>query len=394
VSDLTCFTGAQILAGDDLEVVSGAALVTQAGRIVRIGEPVADARQVDMSGRLLCPAFIDAHTHVGDTGAKELGVGLPLADAVIPPNGLKHRFLREVAGKAVHVEMMRHGLGEMLRNGIAAAADFREQGLDGVRALRKAAERLPIRMLALGRITEGISGAQAEAEACTLLDEADGIGFRDVEAIPDGLAARLKAAFPRKIFAAHAAEDLGAEQRSRERHRCGQAGRLAEWQPDFLVHLIHCSDEDLAALAARGIRGVACPRCNAILGSGIPRLARWARLGLQFGLGTDNVMFNSPDMFREMDCASRVTRGVEGEAAAIDTRLLLKAATIQGARALRLDADLGSLAPGKEATFLAIDLTSPNLSYQQDVVSALVHRATPADISTIFICGKEWCFKE
>ncbi len=390
MGDLTCFINAEILAGDDQEVVRGKALVVDGGRIVAVDAPVAGARTVDLAGKLLCPAFIDAHTHVGDTGAKELGVGLPLAQTVVPPHGLKHRFLQQVAGTETHVEMMRHGLCEMLANGIAAAADFREQGLAGVRALRRAAEGLPIRVIALGRIDEGLRGPEAEAEACALLDEADGLGFRDVEAIPPGLPERLKAAYSRKIFAAHSSEGLASEHASRSTQGKGQTARLAEWGPDFLVHLIHAPAEELSLLAERGIRGVACPRCNGILGSGIPRLSEWARLGLPFALGTDNVMFNSPDMFREMDFASRVARGLEGDPATIDARLILQAATIEGARALRLDSDLGSLAPGKEATFLVIDLASPNLAYQQNPISALVHRAGPADIAGMYVRGEEF----
>jgi cytosine/adenosine deaminase-related metal-dependent hydrolase len=387
MGELTCYTGAAILAGDDLEVVTGQSLIVEDGRIAAIGSAPAGAHTVDLAGMLLCPAFVDAHTHVGDTGAKELGVGLPLAQTVVPPNGLKHRFLQEVAGTQRHVEMMRHGLCEMLANGIAATADFREQGLAGVRALRQAAQGLPIRVIALGRISEGLSGAEAEAEACVLLEEADGLGFRDVEAIPPELVERLKVAYSGKIFAAHASEDWTSETNSRAAHGRGQAARLAEWGPDFLVHLIHAPAEELKLLAERGIRGVACPRCNGILGSGIPYLAEWARLDLPFALGTDNVMFNSPDMFREMDFASRVARGLEGDPATIDARRILKAATIEGARALRLDADLGSLAPGKEATFLAIDLASSNLAYCQDPISALVHRAGPADIAAMYVQG-------
>ena len=388
MGDLTCFNGAVILAGDNLDAVRGKALIIQEGRIVEIGDAPAGACLMDLSGMLLCPAFVNAHTHVGDTGAKELGIGLPLTQAVDPPEGLKHVFLQKVTGTESHLAMMRHGLGEMQRNGTAAVADFREGGLAGVRALRKAAEGIPIRVVALGRISEGGSGEAAYGEACALLEEADGIGFRDVEAIPEGLAARLKRACPSKIFAAHAGEDLTCEQRSQAVTGKGQAGRLADWGPDFLVHLVHTSAGELKVLAEHGIRGVACPRSNGVLGDGLPRLAGWVQQGLRFGLGTDNVMFNSPDLFREMDYASRMTRGVEGDSTAIDSRLILQAATIEGARALRLDADLGSLAPGKEATFLAIDLNRPNLTYQQDVISALVHRASPADIASMYVRGE------
>ena len=98
--------------------------------------------------------FVDAHIHIGDTGAKEMGVGLPLEKVVIPPDGLKHRFLQSVSGTEMHINMMRDGLLELLHNGIIAMADFREQGLPGVRALREAAAGLPLYVVALGRMKE------------------------------------------------------------------------------------------------------------------------------------------------------------------------------------------------------------------------------------------------
>ena len=390
MSDLTCYNGAVILAGDDLLPVIDSYLLVEYGRILAVGEAVPGAYQVDLSGKLLCPMFIDAHTHIGDTGAKDLGVGLPLNKVVNPPDGLKHRFLQTVLGTPAHIAMMRHGLLEMLHNGIIALADFREQELPGVRALRQAAAGLPIQVIALGRMSETISPAEMEAEAHALLQEADGLGVRDVASYPPELLKRLRAAYPQKIFAAHAAEDYSSEMRSRSQTALGQPARLLEWQPDFLVHLTHASPEDLQCLAAAGTRAVACPRCNGILGDGQPRLADWLRCGLQFALGTDNVMFTSPDMLREMDFASRLVRGQERDAAALEPRLLLKAATLEGARALRLDKELGSLTPGKQASFIAFDLHSQNLEYQQDVISAIVHRASPGDIAEIYIRGDQF----
>jgi len=152
MDQLTCYTGAVILSGDDLQVVRDQALLVQSGRILEVGDPLSSATQVDLSGKLLCPMFINAHTHVGDTGAKELGVGLPVEKAVSFPSGLKHRFLQSVEGTEIHITMMRDGLMEMLHNGTIAVADFREQGVAGVRALLQAAEGLPLRVTVVGRM--------------------------------------------------------------------------------------------------------------------------------------------------------------------------------------------------------------------------------------------------
>lgn len=389
MDDLTCYIGTAILAGDDLQVVRDQALLVQSGRILEVGVPIPSAVQVDLSGKLLCPMFINAHTHVGDTGAKELGVGLPVEKAVSFPDGLKHRFLQSVTGTATHISMMRDGLTEMLFNGTIATADFREQGIAGVRALRQAAENLPMRVIVVGRMAETGTPEQIEAEAHAILSEADGLGVRDARAYPTAVMQRLRNEYPDKIFAAHAAESFSSEMDCRERTGRGQAANLLDWHPDFLVHLVHTCVEEIQVMASAGIPAVACPRCNGILGDGQPRLAEWARCGLRFGLGTDNVMFNSPDMLREMDFASRLVRGQERDAAVLEPRQFLKAATIEGARILKLERELGSLSSSKEASFIAFDLNSPNLKFQQDPISAIVHRATPADIASIWIKGEQ-----
>ena len=176
--------------------------------------------------------------------------------------------------------------------------------------------------------------------------------------------------------------------KSRHQTGRGQTARLLDWKPDFLVHLVHADPEELTQMAEAGVIAVSCPRCNGVLGDGQPKPSLLVQnSGLHFALGTTMFLFNSPDMMREMDFASRMVRGLEHNPAAIDPLLFLQAATIEGARALRLDRVLGSLSPGKDASFIAFDLCSPNLKYQQNAISVIVHRATPADIAGIYIKG-------
>jgi cytosine/adenosine deaminase-related metal-dependent hydrolase len=384
--ELLALTGATILVGDELRAVEGAALTLQGERILAIGAPGAGASQLALTGKLICPMFVDAHTHVGDTGAKELGVGLSHTASVIPPDGLKHRFLRSVDPDQL-TQMMRVGLIDMLQSGVIACADFREQGLSGVQALRRAADGLPIHVVILGRMDEMVDAAEMQRQAHQLLAQADGLGVRDVEAYPADLLMRLRQDYPDRIFAVHAAESAAAQAESMQATGRTQVARVLDWRPDLLIHLVHATPADLAALAAAGVYGVACTRSNGILGVGFPDLARWRRCGVRFALGTDNVMFVAPDMLREMDFASRLGRGLAQDPTALDHHAILRAATSEGARALKLDAHIGSLAPGKEASFLVFDLERPHLRYQHDPVSAIVHRASLADIAAIYVRG-------
>ncbi len=390
MSSRICFRPSMMLIGEELELVKDQSLIVADGTIEAIGEPDWSCRQVELRDILLAPMFIDAHTHVGDTGAKELCTGLPLEQAVIPPHGLKHRFLASL-DTATHIAMMRHGLLEMLSNGIIACADFREQGLSGVRNLRRAAEGLPIRVRILGRMDEKLQGEALYAEASALLEEVDGLGVRDACCYDSSILARLTKEYAgTKIFAVHVSEDRQSEITCFEQNKRSQTQMALDWGAQILVHLVHASDEDLRLAVRNGVFGVSCPRSNSILGDGLPRLSVWEQVGLPFGLGSDNVMLSSPDMLREMDYASRITRGMSEEPTAINSLTLLKAATITGARALRLDHELGSLSQGKEASFIAFNLNSLNLTYINDPISALVHRALVADIAGIYIRGELW----
>ncbi len=385
--EVLAFSGGVVIAGDEMEVREKSTLCVQDGRVLVIGESIPGARVVDVRGKLICPMFVDAHTHLGDTGAKELGMGLRIEQAVVPPHGLKHRFLASVDAETL-TGMMRTGIVDMLQSGIIACGDFREQGLAGVCALQRAAEGLPLRAVTLGRMDEGVPAGEQEAQAHAILADCDGLGVRDVESYPVELLCRLRAQYPDKLFAVHAAESWTAQQESVCRTGRTQVARVLDWRPDLLVHLVHATYDDLERVARDNVACVSCPRCNGTLGNGFPDLAAWKRAGVRFALGTDNVMFVAPDMLREMDFASRLARGLAHDPTVVDARTILKAATIEGARALKLDGGLGSLAPGKEASFLVFDLEQPHLRYQHDPVSAIVHRATQADISAIYVRGK------
>jgi len=385
----TCFSFSHILAGDELDLMEDVEMLVDNGCIAAFGRFAGDFQRVDLRGKLAVPMFVDAHTHLGDTGAKELGTGLPLVQAVNPPDGLKHRFL-ESLDRETHIAQMRHGLEEMLRNGIIACGDFREQGLEGVRRLRKASEGLPIHVKALGRIEERAEFASIIQAGREILDEADGLGVRDAESYDSNDLKILRKEFSQKIFAVHATENREADELCKQQGGLSETIRALDWGAELLIHLVHANLQDLEAVAQAGAIAVTCPRSNGVLGNGIPDLAAWVKAGIPFAMGTDNVMLAAPDMLREMDFASRITRGIQRDPVAMDHRVLLKAATINGARALHLEDQLGSLKPGKDASFIVFDLQSPNLYYSCSPSSSIVHRADRADIFAIYILGKPY----
>ena len=117
-----------ILTGESFEPIRGR-VVIEDGRIAAIEEVETSATDI------ILPAFVNAHTHLGDSVAKEAATGLSLEEAVAPPDSLKHRRLA-AADRSDLVTAMRRTLRFMQRTGTVSCLDFRESGLFGARALR------------------------------------------------------------------------------------------------------------------------------------------------------------------------------------------------------------------------------------------------------------------
>ena len=111
-------------------------------------------------------------------------------------------------------------------------------------------------------------------------------------------------------------------------------------------------------------------------------------MGVNVSLGTDNVMINSPDMFREMDYTSKMIRVVHRSPEIINSKHILKMATINAAKALGLGSKIGSIEEGKWADIIFLDLKAANLSSSKDIISSVVHRARAENVECVMIDGE------
>jgi 5-methylthioadenosine/S-adenosylhomocysteine deaminase len=131
-----------------------------------------------------------------------------------------------------------------------------------------------------------------------------------------------------------------------------------------------------------------CPGSNLKLASGVAPIVDMRRRGISVSLGADGAACNNElDMFKEMRLATglqAITRGA-GSLTAADA---LYMATREGARALGLQAELGSIEPGKRADFIIVDRDRPHLATCPDPISALVYAARPSDVRTTVVDGR------
>ncbi len=134
--------------------------------------------------------------------------------------------------------------------------------------------------------------------------------------------------------------------------------------------------QDLQRVADAGTPVVVCPRSNLITGVGLPDVRRMIDLGITVGVGTDNVMLNSPNIFDEMQLISR--------ALLHDDRQVFKMCTLNGAEIMGIDQMTGSICEGKEGRVMVLDRQSNNLWGTQNPIASVVRRARPSDILAIF----------
>ncbi len=340
--------------GDDFEVREGYVAIA-GSKIKEVGFERCDA---DIRG-IICPAFVNAHTHLGDSIVKDPPY-MPLVDLVAPPNGLKHRILNAASPEDIAAGM-RASLDAMRRSGTSHCIDFRENGAAGARLLRKAAGR---KATVLGRLAPGDT-------IDDVLNAADGIGISSTRDLPPGAAESIaeKTKKAGKIIGIHAGE-LNRD----------DIDTAIDIMPDFLVHMTQAVAGDMRRAADLGIPVVACPRSNAMTGAGLPPLKEMHEAGVTLALGTDNVMLNAPDMFREMEWADKLLLH--------DDALALRMATINGARLARVNK--GSILPGKDADLIVFDARSDTFKSSQHLLSTVVRRAGPGDIGYFIDEGKAW----
>ena len=155
-----------------------------------------------------------------------------------------------------------------------------------------------------------------------------------------------------------------------------------------LAHCVWADDGEQELLAADAVKVLHCPGSNLKLGSGIAPVVDMRRRGISVSLGADGAACNNElDMFKEMRLATAlqaITRGA-GSLTAADA---LHMATREGARALGLEAEIGSIEPGKRADFIIVDRDRPHLASSPDPVSAIVYAARPSDVRTTVVDGR------
>lgn len=337
-----------IIYGDDFEPVDGI-ITIEDGIIKEIEE-----KKIN-SDTIIAPCFVNAHTHIGDSVIKDPPY-LPLAGLVQPPNGLKHRVLAETSRSDL-MASMKATIQDMIRTGTCAFVDFREGGSDGVKALNDALIGSHIETKSFGRPLDN---------DMSYLDSCDGTGLSSTSDLDIDVIREIVSHTKRrgKRFAIHAGERDSAD-----------ILPAIELEPDLLIHLTQSGRNEIKSIHESSIPIVVCLRSNLLTRSGFPPIKKMLDEGILVAAGTDNVMFNSVNMFSEMEFLAKTLL--------YDDRQVFKLCTLNGAKVAGIDKELGSIKTGKKARLMILNKKSNNMLGIRNSLSSLVRRARPDDIIRI-----------
>jgi len=380
------FFSDKALIGEELEYKENVYIKIDDGYISDISEKPFDSddKIIRISNSLVIPSFINMHVHVGDSFAKEMGSRLTLSEVVEPPHGLKHVLLKKTEKDTI-IKGIQSSIHEMLSSGTTFFLDFREGGIDGVELLLEASKDLKIKKFALGR------PGNKDEDIFKLMKLSRGLGLSSVNDYSDEELERFKLLYTEgsKMLSTHVSEVEYEREKCLENYNCTDIERAINiLGANLLVHGIHASDRDIELMKENDVTLVCCSRANSYFSLPLAPLDKFIQKGINLCLGTDNVMANSPDLLREMEFFAKGIRGKHGPKL-ISSKDILKMITINAARAINLDHDLGSIDPFKRADFLIINLSAPNLQglNEENVHNFIVNRLKSENIIKTYING-------
>jgi len=161
-------------------------------------------------------------------------------------------------------------------------------------------------------------------------------------------------------------------------------------RPSLVAHAVHLTDDEIVLLADRKVAVSHNPVSNLKLASGVARVPELLKAGVTVSLGTDGAASNNNlDLFQEISLAALLHKGVSGDPTAVPAAEALRMGTLYGARALGLEGVTGQLKPGMKADFIALALNKPHFVPHTDYVSHAVYACSGADVTHVWIDGKQ-----
>jgi 5-methylthioadenosine/S-adenosylhomocysteine deaminase len=384
----------------------GLALAIDAGRIVDV-LPVRDADRRyaprvrhERPDHALLPGLVNAHTHAAMTLFRGFADDLPfevwLRERIWPAEV-------RLVGPEFVADGTRLAIAEMLTGGITCFSDmyFFPDVVGAIAA--EAGMRAMLGMLALDFPTAWAKDADEYLRKGLEVHDrfrpepliTTAFAPHSPYAVGDATLAHIRRLadeldVPVHMHVHETAAEVDSAQAATGRRPLARLAELGLVTPSLIgVHATALTDAEIDLLATAGAHVVHCPRSNLKLASGLCPVAKLLDAGVNVALGTDGAASNNRlDLWAEMQAAALLAKQVAGSAAAVPASLALRMATINGARALGLGGEIGSLLAGKAADVICVNLSGVEHHPLLDPVSELVYAASRHDVTDVWVAGE------
>ncbi|MET0622958.1 MAG: 5'-deoxyadenosine deaminase [Pyrinomonadaceae bacterium] len=400
--------GGAVVTMDASETVVKGDVLMRGGRVEAVGDlahATADV-EIDARGCAVLPGFVQTHVHLCQTLFRGAADDLSLLD------WLKRRvWPMEAAHDAASLRASaRLGVAELIRGGTTCALTMEtvNHTEEVFRVVEESGFRATVGKCMMDKGEEVPAGLREESEdsireSLALLEKWHGraggrvrycFAPRFAVSCTRGLLERV-AALAREhgvMIHTHASEnrsEIELVERETGLRNVLYLDSLGVSGPHVLLaHCVHLDGREVALLASKGTHVAHCPSSNMKLGSGVAPVTEMLEAGVSVSLGADGAPCNNRlDMFTEMRSAAllqKVSRGAD----ALPARRVLRMATRDGARALGLEAEVGSLEAGKRADVTVVELGRLHTTPLPDVVSTLVYAAEARDVRDVLVDGR------
>ncbi|MCX8164722.1 MAG: amidohydrolase [Aquificaceae bacterium] len=370
------------------------------GIIVDVSEHIKEEAKytIRAEGKVLFPSFANMHTHISMSLLRGLGADLPLMDWL-------QKVIWVLEGEFISPEFVRDGaligVAEAIRSGTTLFMDmyFFEE------AVAEVAERAGIRAgLGFGILDFPTRVAKSPKE---YLQRARGFikAFKNHELLfpvvcphavytcsPDTFRRSFELASEEDVYLhTHTAETQSEIEACLEKFQKRPVEHLHAMgvlsQKTLMAHVVWTTEEERELIRESGAKVLHCPESNLKLASGIAPVSDYLKRGIHVCLGTDGPASNDNlDMLEEMSLMTKLQKGTNLDASAMDARTALRIATEEGFRAVGIKA--GRIEVGYEADLILLDVQKPHLQPLYEPISQLVYSAKSSDIDTVICKGK------
>jgi 5-methylthioadenosine/S-adenosylhomocysteine deaminase len=403
-----------IVSGGIVVTMNGAREIDQDGSVAVRGDSIVavgpqaeidakykSAQTMDARGRLVLPGFINGHTHVPMTLFRGLHDDVTLNDWL-------YKYIFPAEAKNVNEEFVRWGTrlaaAEQIRSGVTTFADM-YYFEDAVAEETKAAGMRGV----LGEtfIDFPAPDNKTNAEMLTYTEKflkrwqgdplihaapaPHSIYTCSKKTIQDAAALARKYHAPILMHVAEMKKEWEDSEKANGMSPVAYLESIGVLGPDLVAaHCIFVDAADRKLLAERNVGCVHNPSSNMMIASGVAPVPEMRAAGIAVGLGTDGPAGsnNDLDLMEEIDLAAKLAKITKMDPLALNAKAVVEMATIDGARALHMEKEIGSLEVGKKADIVLISLDEPNAVPMYDVYAQIAYSLKGSDVETVIIGGR------